>query len=204
MQQRLDSKTRLLDAALLVIRGQGYAATTVDDICREAGLTKGSFFHHFRSKEDLALAAADHFAAMADRLFGEAPYRAMIDPRDRLLGYVAFRKAILGGRDLREFTCLLGTMVQETYATHPALCDACARHIGAHAAELARDIAEAKARYAPGAPWSAESLGLHIQAVLQGAFILAKADGGAEVAADSLDHLARYLRLLFPQPNARE
>ena len=52
-----ESKTKLLDAALHVIRVKGYAATTVDDICHEAGVTKGSFFHHFKSKDELALAA---------------------------------------------------------------------------------------------------------------------------------------------------
>jgi TetR/AcrR family transcriptional repressor of nem operon len=50
-----DSKTKLLDAALQVIRAKGYAATTVDDICHQAGVTKGSFFHHFKSKDELAL-----------------------------------------------------------------------------------------------------------------------------------------------------
>ncbi|MEP7330292.1 MAG: TetR/AcrR family transcriptional regulator, partial [Betaproteobacteria bacterium] len=51
------------------------------------------------------------------------------------------------------------------------------------------------------AAWTAESLALHTQAVLQGAFILAKAKGGAAVAIESIDHLYRYIELLFP-PNA--
>ena len=78
-----------------VIRAQGYSGTTVDDICSAAGLTKGAFFHHFKSKEDLALAAAKHFSQMAERLFATAPYRELADPLDRLLGYVDFRAAIL-------------------------------------------------------------------------------------------------------------
>jgi TetR/AcrR family transcriptional repressor of nem operon len=45
--------------------------------------------------------------------------------------------------------------------------------------------------------WTAKSLALHTQAVIQGAFILAKATGGAQIAADSIDHLIRYLELLF-------
>ena len=150
------SKTRLLDAALGVIRTKGYAATTVDDICDAAGLTKGSFFHHFASKEELALAAAAHFAANADALFAQAPYRAHPDARDRLLGYVDFRRALLAG-SLPEFTCLLGTMVQETYATHPALRAACETHIGAHADTVAQDAAEARDARTPDAAWSAES-----------------------------------------------
>jgi len=198
-----DSRTRLLDAAMHVIRAQGYSATTVDDICSEAGLTKGAFFYHFKSKEDLAVAAAAHFSEMAARLFGAAPYRELADPLDRALGYIEFRTAILAG-PIPEFTCLLGTMVQEAYQTHPAIRRACDAYIGTHAAELAKDIAAAKARYAPTAEWSAESLALYTQAVLQGAFVLAKSKGGPEVARECLAHLRRYLLQLFHRPGSKE
>ena len=85
---------------------------------------------------------------MADRIFAAAPYQSVADPLDRLLGYVDFRRSILQG-ELPDYTCLLGTMVQEAYATHPAIRAACERHISAHAAAVARDIAAAKDRYAP-------------------------------------------------------
>ncbi len=198
-----ESKVRFLDAALHVIRAKGYSATRVEDICEAAKLTKGSFFHHFESKEDLALAAAAHFAAMADAVFATAPYQSAADPLDRLLGYVDFRIAILQGT-LPEFTCLLGTMVQETYDTHPAIRAACDTHMSAHSAQVATIIAEAKRRYAPDAPWSAESLALHIQAVIQGAFILAKARQGPRVAAECLQHLRRYLETQFTPTKEHE
>jgi TetR/AcrR family transcriptional repressor of nem operon len=54
------------------------------------------------------------------------------------------------------------------------------------------------------ADWTAASLALHTQAVLQGAFILAKAKGGPQVAADSVDHLRRYVELLFNRCVERE
>src|SRR5687768_12296336 len=66
------SRERILDAAVAMIRSKGYSATTVDDLCAAAGVTKGSFFHHFGSKEDLAVAAAEHFAGRADALFASA------------------------------------------------------------------------------------------------------------------------------------
>jgi len=191
-----ESKVKFLDAALHVIRAKGYSAARIEDICETAGLTKGSFFHHFKSKEELALAAADHFAAMADRLFASASYQHAADPLDRLLGYVDFRGGILRG-DLPDFTCLLGTMVQEAYDTNPAIRAACEKHISAHAAALSRDIAEAKRRYAPNAPWTPEGLGLFTQAVIQGAFVLAKAKHGPEIAAECLSHLRRYLETQF-------
>jgi len=196
-----ESKTRILDAAMSVIRSKGYSATTVDDICRTASLSKGSFFHHFKSKEELALAAAEHFSTMAADFFAEAPYRAAVDPLDRLLGYVDFRSAILRG-ELPEFTCILGTMVQETYETHPPIRKACDQYISAHAAEVAGDIEAAKRLYAPNATWSAESLGLFTQAVVQGAFILAKARHGPAIAVECLAHLRRYLELQFRPANS--
>ncbi len=197
-ETRHESKTKLLDAALHVIRAKGYTATRIEDICEEAGLTKGSFFHHFASKEDLALAAAEYWGDTTSALFASAPYRALPDPLDRLLAYVDFRKAILQG-DLPDFTCLVGTMVQEVYDTHPALREACNKSISDHAATLAPDIQEAMHLHGIQAHWTAESLALYTQATIQGAFILAKAKHNPDVAAACIDHLRRYLELLFNQ-----
>lgn len=192
-----ETKAKLVAAARDVIRAKGYSATTVDDICAAAGVTKGGFFHHFAGKEQLGIAAAEHFDEMATAVFAAAAYRAFPDPRDRVLGYVDFRAAMLGG-EIPQYTCLLGTMVQEVYDTHPDIAAACDRGMSNHVAELARDIASAKAKYAPDADWSPESLGYHMQSVLQGAFIFTKAKHDPQVAKDSLAHLRRYIESLFP------
>jgi TetR/AcrR family transcriptional repressor of nem operon len=194
-----ESKTRLLDAALHVIRAKGYTATTIDDICHKAGVTKGSFFHHFKSKDELALAAASHWGTMTDGFFAAAPYHKLQDPLQRLFGYVDFRGEILQG-ELPDYTCLLGTLVQETYATHPDIRAACDKGMSSHIAELTRDVEAAKKLYAPKAQWSAESVGYFIQAVLQGGFIFAKAKQNPDVVRESLAHLRRYLEALFNQP----
>jgi TetR/AcrR family transcriptional repressor of nem operon len=197
------SKTQLLDAALQVIRARGYAAATVDDICRQAGVTKGSFFHHFKSKDDLALAAVAHWEVMTEALFAQADYNRIADPLERLLGYLALRNGMLGGA-LVDYTCLMGTLVQETYDTHPAIRAACDRNMTRHVEHLAVHIEAARARYAPDAPWSAASVGYFIQALLQGSFIFAKAKQGPEVARQNLEHLRRYLLQLFNHSNRQE
>ena len=196
-----ETRKKLLDAALHVMRLKGYAATTVDDVCQEAKVTKGSFFHYFATKEELAIGAADHFAAMAAGVFAGAPYRTLADPVDRLLGYVDFRIAIVRGR-LCDVSCLFGTFVQELYETHPAIRAAAERHMRDHVAELARDVAEAKLLHAPHAPWSPESVAFHMQSVLQGSLVLAKATLQTDVAVESLGHLRRYLETLFKAPAA--
>jgi TetR/AcrR family transcriptional repressor of nem operon len=191
-----ESKTRLLEATLKVVREKGYYATRIEDICAEAELTKGSFFHHFKNKEDLALAAAAHWDAHTTGYFVGAPYHGLDDPLDRLLAYVDFRIEGVTG-ELSDFTCFAGMIVQEVYRTHPEIRDACARNIRGHARTLEGDVADAMLTYGVAGDWTAESLALHTQAVVQGAFILAKGSGSADVAIASLGHLRRYLELLF-------
>ena len=199
---RHESKTRFLRAAQQVIRAKGYEATTVEDVCEAAGLTKGSFFHHFASKEELALAAADYWMEGTDGLFASAPYHERADPVERLLAYVEFRRTLLTGK-IRDFTCLAGTMVQEVYDTHPAIREACDKSISRHAETLEADIAEAMRKHRVTGEWTARSLALYIQAVLQGAFILAKAKGGPAVAQECVDHLRRYIEMLFRPTRSR-
>lgn len=199
-ETRHESKTKLLNAALHVIRAKGYSATRIEDICETAGLTKGSFFHHFDSKEELALAAADYWTEGSGVLFGSASYHSVTSPIDRLLAYIDLRRSLLQG-DLADFTCLAGTMVQEIYDTHPELREACNRSISSHAATLVPDIEEAIRLRGMNPDWSAESLALYVQASIQGAFILAKAKHGSEIASACIDHLRRYVELLFnPSP----
>ncbi|MGA2216697.1 MAG: TetR/AcrR family transcriptional regulator [Terracidiphilus sp.] len=201
-ETRHDSKTRILEAALNVIRSKGYSATRIEDVCYAAGLTKGSFFHHFKGKEDLAIAAADYWMERTGALFASAAYHDLTklpDPLDRLLGYIDLRKSLIQG-ELPEFTCLVGTMVQETYYTHPAIREACNRSISSHAATLVPDIQEAMRVYGVEDGWTAESLALYTQAAIQGAFIVTKANHNPEIAVCCIEHLRRYVELLFNQP----
>jgi TetR/AcrR family transcriptional repressor of nem operon len=196
------SKTRLLSATIDLVRANGYAATRVEDVCTAAGVTKGSFFHHFASKEDLAIAAASQWDERTARLFAQAPYGSEPDALARLLGYVNFRKELLTG-EIREWSCYAGTTIQETHETYPDIRDACAVSIANHVTMLSNLIDNAL-RENPVVDLRAESLAIHIQAVIQGAFIMAKARQDVRVARDCIDHLHRYLELLFASNKKRK
>jgi TetR/AcrR family transcriptional repressor of nem operon len=190
------ARSRLLDAALRIIREKGYNATSVEELCAAANVTKGAFFHHFKSKEHLAVAAAAHWSTMTGGLFAQAHYHAPADPLARVMGYLDFRAALIAGT-AAEFTCLVGTMAQETFLTNPAIRDACFASIAGHAETLEADLAAAIEIHRVSGGVTAKSLALHTQAVLQGAFILAKAKNDPSIVNESIGHLRRYLELLF-------
>ncbi len=181
----------------MLVRKQGYAATSVDEICAAAGVSKGAFFHHFASKEELGVAAAEQWTARADELiFTLPPWVRIEDPLERLLAHIDFRLFMLEGPP-EGFTCFVGTMVQESFASSEALRHASEASISAYCERLAVDIEAAIARYRIRDGVSAISLAWHVQAVLQGAFVIAKARNSPREARDSVLHLKRYIKMLF-------
>lgn len=186
---------------MAVIRAQGLHATTVDDLCAAAGVTKGAFFHHFASKEELAVAAAEHWSETTGALFAAAPYHDPADPADRLFGYLDFRASLISGAPA-EYTCLVGTMVQEAFHTSPPVRDACAESIFGHAETLEADLAAALTRSGAAGGVTAASLARHIQTVLQGAFVLSKAANDPAVVLEAIDHLRHYLEGVLDRPSS--
>ncbi len=56
-----DTKSKILKAALKLFEKKGYVGASVNDILKEAGVTKGSFYHYFQSKDDLLFLIHDEF-----------------------------------------------------------------------------------------------------------------------------------------------
>ena len=86
MEPHGNTKQRLLDTAIQLIWEQSYGAVSVDHICERAGAQKGSFYHFFASKSELAVAAIEahwqHRQPELDRIFAPAT-----PPLERLAQY---------------------------------------------------------------------------------------------------------------------
>lgn len=198
----VSARDKLLEAAVKLIRAQGYAGTSVDALCAEAGVTKGAFFHHFASKEALGVAAADYWTSCTGSFFEDAPYRQLPTARERVLGYIDLRYALIVGEP-QQFSCVAGTMVQEAFRSSEAIRAACEASISGNASKLTADIADALAE-AGRDDIDPAGLSLHIQAVLQGSFILAKTTNDPAIARESVTHLKRYIGMLFDRGVKRE
>ena len=193
-KQPEETKRTLLASAVKLMRKKGYEATSVDDICREAKLTKGSFFHHFKDKEELALAALDSFCncqgAEMSRRKGEKDPLARLDGLiDKIIRMGASPDAMDG--------CLIGNFAQEVSETHPDLRTACAGKFGDLARTIKKELDEAKKMYTPKAGVDTESLAYHFISVLQGSHVVAKATRDTKVIGRNLRHLKEYFHTLF-------
>jgi TetR/AcrR family transcriptional repressor of nem operon len=195
---RGEARARLLGAARSLVRHRGFAATSVDDLCAAAGVTKGAFFHHFPSKEALGVALIEDWTDSTTILFASHPYNTLPDPLDRVFGYLDLRREILE-QPIPEFSCVAGTTVQEAYESSIPIRMAAARSVQSGAEHVRPHLAAALAAH-PVAGVTAESLARQFQVAVQGGIVLAKALNDSNPAREAFDHLERYLRLLFDRP----
>jgi AcrR family transcriptional regulator len=67
MQQRSEeTRAKIMESAIKLFSNQGFNKASVDDICKEAGISKGAFYHHFKSKQELFLALLDGWLQTID------------------------------------------------------------------------------------------------------------------------------------------
>ncbi len=192
------SKEKLLDAAEHSMLAKGFEATSVEEICKRARLTKGSFFHYFESKEDLGKAVLNRFVTTTSQCFQQAPFRKERDPLKRVYGYLDF--AIQMSQDPKAPEgCLLGIFSQELSNSRPQIRALCTKHFTQWTEQLQGDLAKAKAKYAPKKVLDPHSLAEHIISVMEGSLILARAKQDRRVVEQGLKHLKQYLRYLFQQ-----
>lgn len=94
MQQRSEeTRSNILDASIHLFAAQGFERTTVSEICSEAGVSKGAFFHHFPTKQDVFMQVLENWLAALD-----AQLKSMIDTSstvsDGLLQMASLTKVI--------------------------------------------------------------------------------------------------------------
>jgi TetR/AcrR family transcriptional regulator, transcriptional repressor for nem operon len=177
-----DARDRLLATASRLVHERGYTAVSVSDICNEAGLKKGSFYHFFPSKHALVLATLDRFAEHQEvRLHnaiesGESAREQLVGMLTGLYhGYMAARRSFGAANG-----CALGNLAQEMAHRDPELRAKLGSIFSSWQARLAQLLEHARNRGeldVPNPKGAAEA----IIAYMQGSTLLAKATDDPEV-----------------------
>lgn len=197
------TRLKLLDATVLLMRRKGFAATTVDEICAEAGVTKGGFFHYFKTKDDIAKAAIERFYEGKAAEFQEAPFRKLADPLDRVFGRLDFAKKSSGGSRHVTKGCLLGMFAQELSFTNPELRDTCRDALERIAGDFEKDLAEAKTVHPSKIDFAPRSIAMLYVSIIQGSQMMAKVSDSNAVLAENIEQFRSYLQSLFGMSQSR-
>lgn len=192
-----ETKRKLVDAGVKLMRARGYHATTVDDICADAGVTKGGFFHYFKSKDDIAHAAVTRFFEERRDNYETAEFRKLADPLDRVFGRLDYVKEIYAPKNHVTKGCLIGVLAQELAFTNPEIRDMCQNFFSSMVRDFSHDLSEAKAAHVPEAKFDPKGLAQLYLAIIQGSLILAKIADGNEVLRDNVEQFRSHLKFLF-------
>ncbi len=190
------TKVKLLEAAQRLMLAKGYTSTSVDEICEAAGVTKGSFFHYFESKEDLGKAVLDHFMSSMSKAIVDSPFFKKSDPLQRVYGFIDFMIEISRDPERRS-GCLLGNFAQVLSDTHPDIRLLCAKHFSWWAEMLKHELDEAKAAHAIKRTADTQVLSEHFIALFEGSLMLAKTQRDIKVIERNLRNFKQYLRSIF-------
>ncbi len=175
---------------------KGFGATTVEEICGAAGVTKGAFFHYFGSKEDLGRAVLERFCRTLESRLETGAFRHQADPLQRVYEYLEFMRRLSKEPILRD-GCLLGVFSQEIAETQPRIRTLCATGYKRWADGIRRLLDEARAAYRPATAIDTQSLAMHLIASLEGALLLARATRDKAVLEENIRHCRRYLESVF-------
>jgi TetR/AcrR family transcriptional regulator, transcriptional repressor for nem operon len=192
----MDKKTKILDSAQSLMVEKGFVASTVDDICAKAGVTKGSFFYYFKDKEELGKSVALHFACCQQEMIQESCCpQDEPDPLKRI--YNLLDLVHESSNDPQNKGCLIGIFSQELSESHPNIRKVCEKIFNGFIAELKKDFTQAKEKYAPKASFKPEELAEYFLATIQGSLILMRARKDPKVIQRSVKQYKEYVKILF-------
>jgi len=109
---KIDKKSEIIDIGTELISVNGYNATGLDAILKQAGVPKGSFYYYFRSKEDFGLAVIDRFAVHYEQKLSSFFDDANVPPLIRIRNYLEHSLAHMTENSFTK-GCLIGNLGQE-------------------------------------------------------------------------------------------
>jgi len=201
----IETRQRLIGAAVELMLLQGYSGTSVDEICARAGLTKGSFFHYFSSKEAICGAALEWWGEMGTSLYAAAwgdvegeceGSDSDRDPLERLHQLLDIMVSFTTRSD-GPCVCMVGMISQELAQTHPALQEVCTRELDRWSANVCRLLTAAKERHTPARDFDPAQVAWFLNSLWQGSMLVGKTCDEPQRIRDNLTLARQFIDGLF-------
>lgn len=200
MAPRGENRTKLIDAMRTLTLEKGYPATTVDEVCAEAQVSKGSFYHHFATKDDIGHAALDAYFDELVAALRDGTYQSAADPITRLRRFLEHAAIVCSG-PLLTSGCMLGSFSLDLAESHPEVRAKLADQfemLAAFVGDLLDDAATAA-----GVDLPVERLAQQFLAVIEGSIVLAKAHADPTILGSGVALFADHINLLLDPKDDR-
>ncbi|MEQ9811873.1 MAG: TetR family transcriptional regulator C-terminal domain-containing protein [Azospirillaceae bacterium] len=138
------TKQRMLDAGLRMLLRHGYNDLGIQAVLKETGMPKGSFYHHFASKEDFALQVVDRYMDEVHQGLDASLGDSALAPLDRVRKFFELTREKY--RQDGFLGCMLGGLGQELSGINPVFRERIEACLATIAGRIAECMAEARAR----------------------------------------------------------
>lgn len=196
------TRKKIIEAAIGRVLKQGYAATTVDQICEDAGVTKGSFFHHFENKKALGKAAIEYWGRFGTNLYSKAWDDSAADPLDQLRTMMDIMESFAKNPN-EPCVCVVGMIAQELSICNADLRDACGRELALWTTNVERLLSEAKKRHPTRVDFNPQEVAWFLNSLWQGSMLVAKTVQAQPMIIVNLQLARGYVESLFDIPNKK-
>lgn len=196
------TKEKILEVAQQLVLEYGFGGMSVDQILAAAGITKGAFFHHFKSKNDLAQAIIDRYVQMDDKLLHELMDRAeklSPDPLQQYLIFVGLLEETLRGMAEPPAGCLVASFVYQLELFNEETRQSVINGFQEWERVLGRKLEEAMGKHTPRLPVSAMQIYDNLLSLFEGGVIMAKLYNKNTTLGEQVGQHKNYVELLFSQ-----
>ncbi len=194
------TRNRIMDVAQSMVLDVGLAGTSVEKVIEGAGVTKGTFFYHFKTKHDLAAALIERYADQDEHHFADAMSKAeqlARDPLQQLLIFVGLFIEMTEQLEEPFPGCLYASYCYQSGAISSQSMAQVERMMLFWRERLGEKVEAVIGQSPPRIPVEAHQVADHVLTTFEGAFILSKVMKEPKLASEQLVQCRNYLELLF-------
>ena len=194
------SRERILASAEAIVLQKGFSATSIEDILKQASITKGGFFYHFDGKPGLAKALVERYIEQDDQIFGDLFAEANELSEDPLHQLLIFLKLLAGKLGTMEEThpgCLVASFIYESQQFKPEIRELMRDGMLSWRNLIADQLQRINEKYAVPDDVSIETLADMFTSTIEGGIMLTRNFGDNQLLVNQILAYRSFLRRLY-------
>jgi len=194
------TKTKLMDIAERLILNRGFSAISIDEVIKEASITKGGFFYHFDSKNDLVYALMQRYREMEAFIFSDLFKRAeelTSDPLQQMLVFVKLFAEMMADMKVLHPGCVVASITYESQQVNEQVRNITTEIVLDWRNLFRQHLKKIDQVYSPNAAVSSDDLADMLSTIMEGGIIISRALNDPSVLEKQLLEYRSYLELLY-------